>query len=161
MSTASIGTPSNRITPPSMAAALRSDAAYQAFWLLRIGFTVAPIVFGADKFANLLVNWERYLAPWVRDLSPLTATGTMHLVGVIEIVAGVAVAVKPRYGAYVVAAWLAGIVVDLLTYSGYYDIALRDFGLMLAALTLGRLASRYDPPLAAAMRDHSRRDAHA
>jgi uncharacterized membrane protein YphA (DoxX/SURF4 family) len=124
---------------------LAADPAYQAFWLLRIAFTVAPIAFGADKFANVMVDWEKYLASWIRDISPFTASGTMHVVGVIEIVAGVFVAVKPRYGAYVVAAWLAGIVVDLLTYSGYYDIALRDFGLMLGALTLARLASKYDP----------------
>lgn len=125
---------------------LSGDPAYQSFWLLRIGFTVAPIFFGADKFANVLVNWEKYLAPWIRHLSPFSATNTMHVVGVIEIVAGVLVALKPRYAAYVVAAWLAGIVVNLLTYSGYYDVALRDFGLMLAALTLARLASKYDPP---------------
>jgi uncharacterized membrane protein YphA (DoxX/SURF4 family) len=128
----------------SAAEALRSDPAYQSFWILRIGFTVAPILFGADKFANVLVNWEKYLAPWVRDISPFTATGTMHVVGIVEILAGLAVAVKPRYGAYLVAAWLGGIVVNLLTYSGYYDVALRDFGLMLGALTLARLASRYD-----------------
>jgi uncharacterized membrane protein YphA (DoxX/SURF4 family) len=125
---------------------LAGDPAYQAFWLLRVGFTVAPILFGADKFANVMVNWEQYLAPWIRDLSPLSASGTMHVVGVIEIVAGLSVAIKPRYGAYLVAAWLGGIVVNLLTYSGYYDIALRDFGLMLGALTLARLASKYDPP---------------
>jgi len=125
---------------------LRGDPAYQSFTLLRIGFAVLPIVMGADKFANVLVNWERYLAPWIHDLSPLSAVHTMHVVGVIEIVAGVAVAIKPRYGAYIVAAWLAGIVVNLLSYSGYYDIALRDFGLMLAALTLARLASKFDPP---------------
>jgi uncharacterized membrane protein YphA (DoxX/SURF4 family) len=113
---------------------------------LRIGFTVAPILFGVDKFANLLVNWEKYLAPWIRDLSPLSTTHTMYVVGVIEIVAGVLVALKPRYAAYVVAAWLAGIILNLLTYSGYYDVALRDFGLMLGALTLARLASIYDPP---------------
>jgi uncharacterized membrane protein YphA (DoxX/SURF4 family) len=124
---------------------LAADPAYQAFWLLRIAFTVAPILFGADKFANVMVNWEKYLASWIRDISPFTASGTMHVVGVIEIVAGIFVAVKPRYGAYVVAAWLGGIVVDLLTYSGYYDIALRDVGLMLGALTLARLASKYDP----------------
>jgi uncharacterized membrane protein YphA (DoxX/SURF4 family) len=124
----------------------KTEPAYQAFWLLRIGFTVAPIAFGADKFANVLVNWEKYLAPWIRHLSPLSATHTMHIVGVIEIVAGVAVAIKPRYAAYLVAGWLAGIVVNLLSYSGYYDVALRDFGLMLAALTLARLASQYDPP---------------
>jgi uncharacterized membrane protein YphA (DoxX/SURF4 family) len=123
---------------------LAADPAYQAFWLLRVGFTVAPIVFGIDKFANVLVNWEKYLAPWVRDLSPLSTTHTMHVVGVIEILAGVAVAIKPRYAAYVVAAWLAGIILNLLTYSGYYDVALRDFGLLLGALTLARLASIYD-----------------
>jgi uncharacterized membrane protein YphA (DoxX/SURF4 family) len=125
---------------------LKRDPAYQSFWLLRVGFTVAPIFFGADKFANVLVNWEKYLAPWIRSASPLSVTHTMHVVGVIEIVAGVAVALKPRYGAYLVSAWLAGIVINLLSYSGYYDIALRDFGLLLGALTLARLASRYDPP---------------
>ena len=125
---------------------LREDPAYQAFTLLRIAFTVAPIAFGADKFFNVMVNWESYLAPWIRHLSPLSALHTMHIVGVIEIVAGVAVAIKPRYGAYLVAAWLGGIVVNLLSYSGYYDVALRDFGLMLAALTLARLASKYDSP---------------
>jgi uncharacterized membrane protein YphA (DoxX/SURF4 family) len=125
---------------------LRGDPAYQSFTLLRIGFTVLPIVFGADKFANVLVNWERYLAPWMAHLSPLSKLHTMHIVGVIEIVAGIAVAIKPRYGAYLVAAWLAGIVVNLLSYSGYYDIALRDFGLMLGALSLARLASKFDPP---------------
>ncbi len=125
---------------------LASDPAYQGFLLLRIAFTVAPIVFGADKFANVLVDWEKYLAPWVRDLSPLTATHTMYVVGVVEIIAGLAVAVKPRYGAYLVAAWLGGIIINLLTYSGYYDVALRDFGLLLGALTLARLASKFDPP---------------
>jgi hypothetical protein len=127
--------------------ALRGDAAYQAFMLLRVAFTVAPIVFGLDKFFNVLVNWEIYLAPWVNRLMPGTAHQFMDVVGVVEIAAGIAVAVKPRYGAYLVAAWLAGIITNLLTYSGYYDIALRDFGLMLGALTLARLASIYDPPL--------------
>ena len=127
-------------------ARLKADPAYQAFWLLRIGFTVAPILFGIDKFANVLVNWEKYLAPWIRDLSPLSATHTMYAVGVVEIIAGLAVALKPRYAAYVVAAWLGGIIINLLSYPGYYDVALRDFGLMLGALTLARLASVYDPP---------------
>src|SRR5947209_5588195 len=125
--------------------ALKADPGYQAFWLLRIAFTVAPIFFGADKFANVLTNWEKYLAPWIRDISPLSALHTMYIVGVIEIIAGILVAIKPRYAAYVVAAWLGGIIINLLSYSGYYDIALRDFGLMLGALTLGRLASKYDP----------------
>jgi uncharacterized membrane protein YphA (DoxX/SURF4 family) len=130
----------------SMSERLRTDPAYQAFMLLRIAFTVAPILFGLDKFFNIMVDWEQYLAPWINDLSPLSATHTMYVVGVIEMVAGLAVAIKPRYAAYIVAAWLAGIVINLLTYSGYYDIALRDFGLMLGALTLARLASVYDPP---------------
>lgn len=125
---------------------LRSDPAYQSFVLLRVGFTVLPIVMGVDKFVNVLVHWESYLAPWIARLSPLSATGTMRVVGVVEIVAGVFVGLRPRYGAYVVAAWLASIIVDLLTYSGYYDVALRDFGLMLGALTLARLASKYDRP---------------
>jgi hypothetical protein len=144
MSTTALDTHRSPVTTASLAASLKQDPTYQAFWLLRIGFTVAPILFGADKFANVLVNWEKYLAPWIRDISPFTATGTMHVVGVIEIVAGLAVAVRPRYGAYLVAAWLGGIVINLLTYSGYYDVALRDFGLMLGALTLARLASRFD-----------------
>jgi uncharacterized membrane protein YphA (DoxX/SURF4 family) len=125
---------------------IRRDPAYQAFLTLRAGFTLAPILFGADKFANVMVNWEKYLAPWIRHASPLSATHTMHVVGVVEIAAGVLVALKPRYAAYVVALWLAGIITDLLSYSGWYDIALRDFGLLLGALTLGRLAARYDPP---------------
>jgi uncharacterized membrane protein YphA (DoxX/SURF4 family) len=125
---------------------LRSDPAYQGYLLLRIGFAVAPILFGLDKFFNVLVHWEQYLAPWVDHIVPGSAAATMRLVGVVEIAAGLAVALKPRYGAYVVAAWLGGIIVNLLTYSGYYDVALRDFGLMLAALTLARLASQFDPP---------------
>ena len=145
MTTATLRTPS-RLGDRAFADRLAADRAYQAFWLMRAGFTVAPIVFGVDKFANVLVNWEKYLAPWIRDLSPLSASHTMHVVGVIEILAGVAVAIKPRYAAYVVAAWLGGIIVNLLTYSGYYDVALRDFGLLLGALTLARLASIYDPP---------------
>ena len=119
-------TPSARLRSSSFAEKLRTDPAFQGFTLLRIGFTVAPIAFGLDKFFNVLVNWEMYLAPWIRNLSPLSATHTMYVVGVIEIVAGVAVAIKPRYGAYVVAAWLGGIVINLLTYSGYYDVALRE-----------------------------------
>ena len=123
------------------------DARYQAFALLRIAFTVAPIAFGLDKFFNVLVDWPIYLAPWINDIAPGSGQDFMYFVGVTEILAGVIVALKPRYGAYVVAGWLAGIVINLLTASGFYDVALRDFGLMLAALTLARLASVYDPPL--------------
>ena len=126
----------------------KTDPAYQAFLTLRVGFTVLPIVMGIDKFFNNLVNWEQYLAHWIANISPFTATGTMHVVGIIEIAAGILVALKPRYFAYLVAAWLGGIILNLLTYSGFYDVALRDFGLLLAALTLARLASRFDPALA-------------
>ena len=117
------------------------DPRVQAFALLRLTFTVAPIAFGVDKFFNVMVRWPNYLAPWINNLMPATGQQFMYFVGVTEILAGVIVALKPRYGAYVVAGWLAGIIIDLLTYSGFYDIALRDFGLMLGALTLARLAS--------------------
>jgi uncharacterized membrane protein YphA (DoxX/SURF4 family) len=122
-----------------------SNPAYQAFLLLRAGFTAAPILFGLDKFFNWMVDWTDYLAPWVNDIVPGSGQDFMYLVGVVEIAAGLLVAVAPRLGAYVVAAWLAGIVVNLLTVDPptYYDIALRDFGLLLAALTLGRLAGAF------------------
>lgn len=123
------------------------DPRYQAFAMLRLAFTIAPIAFGIDKFANILVDWPNYLAPWINDIAPGTGRQFMYVVGVTEVVAGLAVALKPRYGAYVVAGWLAGIIINLLSYSGFYDIALRDFGLMLGALTLARLASVYDPAL--------------
>jgi hypothetical protein len=117
-------------------------AAYQAFWLLRVGFTVAPILFGIDKFFNWTVHWPNYLAGWINNIAPGSAQDFMYFVGGVEIAAGLIVAVAPVIGAPLVAAWLAGIVVNLLTNNPpqYYDIALRDFGLMLAALTLTRLA---------------------
>jgi uncharacterized membrane protein YphA (DoxX/SURF4 family) len=125
----------------SRLAALRAaDPSRQAFLLLRAVFTVAPIAFGLDKFANVLVDWPRYLAPVINDLVPGTGQQAMYAVGVIEVIAGLAVAILPRYGALLVAAWLAGIIVNLLLIPGYYDIALRDFGLLVAALTLSRLA---------------------
>lgn len=144
--------PAGRVTPAGLepgapARGHWADPRYQAYALMRLLFTVAPIAFGVDKFANVLADWPGYLAPWINDISPGSAQQFMYFVGVTEIVAGLAVAIKPRYGAYVVAAWLGGIVINLLTYSGFYDIALRDFGLMLGALTLARLASVYDPPL--------------
>jgi hypothetical protein len=114
----------------------------QALLLLRIGFTVAPILFGLDKFANVLTDdWTRYLAPAFNDLIPGNAADAMHIVGVVEIAAGVVVAFTPRWGGLLVAGWLAGIILNLLIVGGYGDIALRDFGLMLGALTLSRLAS--------------------
>src|SRR3954468_19746946 len=111
-------------------AARRSDPAAQALLLLRIAFTVAPIVFGLDKFAHVLTDdWTRYLAPAFNDIIPGNAADAMHIVGVIEIVAGLVVAVAPRYGALLVAGWLGGIIVNLLIVGGYGDIAMRDFGL--------------------------------
>jgi hypothetical protein len=130
---------------------LRSDPTAQAFTLLRITFTVAPILFGLDKFAEVLTNdWTRYLATEFNDILPGSAQDAMYMVGVVEIVAGLVVFVSPRFGSLLVAGWLGGIIVSLLLVGGYGDIALRDFGLLLGALTLFRLASAYsDHPKAA------------
>lgn len=123
---------------PATRAGVGTDRAYR---LLRTVFTVAPIAFGLDKFAGLLTDWEQYLAPWVDDIVPGTAHEAMLLVGVVEVVAGIAVAVAPRLGALLVAAWLAGIIVNLVSMGAYYDVALRDFGLLISALALAALAS--------------------
>jgi hypothetical protein len=130
-----------------MVAHTRSDArtthdtaVHQAFWLLRAGFTALPIVFGLDKFADVLTDWSRYLAPQLDELLPGSAHQAMLAVGVVEVAAGLLVAVAPRIGGWVVAAWLAGIIVDLLLLGDSYDVALRDLGLLLGALTLTRLA---------------------
>ena len=127
------------------AAAWRTNPVAQAFWLLRLGFTVAPILFGLDKFAHVLVDWDRYLAPEFADVLPWTTHELMYAVGAIEIVAGLVVALRPRFGGYLVAAWLGGIIVNLLMQADFYDIALRDFGLLVAAVALARLAVRYSP----------------
>jgi hypothetical protein len=140
-------TTAGRAAPGFLATVRERDAGYHAYLMLRLAFTVAPIAFGLDKFFNVMVDWPVYLAPWINDVMPGSGQDFMYVVGGVEIVAGVLVALKPRYGAPVVAAWLAGIVVNLLTASGFYDVALRDFGLLLAALTLTRLALAYDPPL--------------
>src|SRR3954452_14653595 len=121
---------------------LRRDPAAQAFLLLRIAFTVAPILFGLDKFAGVLTDdWTKYLAPEFNDILPGSAQDAMYLVGVVEIVAGLVVLVSPRFGGLLVAGWLAGIILSLLLVGGYGDIALRDFGLLLGALPLSPLAS--------------------
>ncbi len=138
MTAATLNRPEHQTRPNDLA-----DPAYQAFWLLRIGFVVAPLLFGIDKFAHVLVNWDRYLAPEFTDLFNAQAHTLMYGVGVIEIVAALVVAVKPRFGGYLVAAWLGGIILNLLLMADYYDIALRDFGLLLAALTLARLAAAF------------------
>jgi hypothetical protein len=130
---------------PQRDVALRNPV-FQAFLLLRLGFTVAPVAFGLDKFFDVLVDWDTYLAPRLDRLVPGTGHQAMLAVGVVEVLAGLLVAIRPRYGAPVVVAWLAGIIVNLLLIPGYYDIALRDFGLLLGALTLFRLATVFDRP---------------
>lgn len=124
----------------------RDVGATQAFFLLRTVFTIAPIAFGVDKFFGLLTDWEDYLAPWLDGLIPGTAHEAMLALGVIEIAAGVAVAVAPRFGGLLVAAWLGGIILNLVTMGEYYDIALRDFGLLVAALALSLLAAGRGTP---------------
>ena len=132
-----------RSLPTSVHSDRLAEPGYQAYLLLRVVFAVAPILFGLDKFAGVLVDWDGYLAPWINDIVPGSAADAMYAVGVIEIAAGVIVAIAPRYGAPLVAAWLGGIIFNLLTYSGYYDIALRDFGLLVGALALWRLSVEY------------------
>ena len=138
-------------TSSANVAALRSDSVsttspgYQAFLILRTAFTVAPIVAGLDKFFNVLVNWEQYLPAFIKNLTGGHGHELMLAVGVIEVVAGLGVAFKPRLFAYVVSAWLLLIVVNLLMIPGYFDVALRDFGLALGALALARLSQEYDP----------------
>ncbi|GAA1157638.1 hypothetical protein [Ornithinicoccus hortensis] len=135
-------------TSPSSSAALdrtRRDPALAAFWLLRLGFVALPLVMGLDKFTNLLADWPDYLAPWMVDLLPFAPSTAMYVVGVVEVVAAVSVAIRPRWAAWVVAAWLGGIILNLLTYPGFYDVALRDVGLLVAAAALGLLSMTYDP----------------
>ena len=117
---------------------------YQAYQILRAGFTAAPIIAGLDKFFNVLTNWTQYLSPMAGSILGGASQQFMYLVGVIEIVAGIGVFLKPKIFAYVVAAWLALIIVNLLLIPGYFDVALRDLGLLLGALALGRLSSIYD-----------------
>ncbi len=136
----------DRAVVPGVTAHRLDNPAFQAFTLLRIGFTVAPILFGLDKFLDWLVDWRIYLAPEINDLVPGNAHQALLAIGVVEIVAGIVVAVRPKFGGYLVAAWLAGIITNLLLQADFYDIALRDFGLLLAALTLARLATAFDRP---------------
>ena len=124
-------------------AASTSSPAYQAYWILHVGFTVAPILAGLDKFLHLLVNWDQYLPGVVANASPIQPHTLMLIVGVIEVVAGIGVWFKPRIFAYIVAVWLVVIIMNLLLIPGYFDIALRDFGLFLAALALARLSQQY------------------
>ena len=123
---------------------VHSGPAYQAYQILHIAFSVAPLIAGLDKFFNYLTNWSKYFSPAVQQYSPLDALTTMKVVGAIEIVAGFLVAFRPKIGAYIVAVWLLGIIINLLLIPGYFDVALRDLGLCLGALALGRLSEEYD-----------------
>ncbi len=133
------------LTTPTSRRDVTPSGARQAYLLLRTVFTVAPIAFGLDKFFDFMTDWEQYLAPWVNDIVPGSAHQAMLAVGGVEILAGVLVGIRPAVGAYVVAAWLLGIIANLLSIGDYYDIALRDFGLLVAALALARLAAPAGP----------------
>ena len=133
----------NTTIDQSHTGASTSSPAYQAYWILHVGFTVAPILAGLDKFSHLLVNWDQYVPGVVANVSPIQPHTLMLVVGVIEVVAGIGVWFKPRIFAYIVAAWLGVIIINLLLIPGYFDIALRDFGLFLAALALARLSQQY------------------
>jgi hypothetical protein len=128
----------------NIASTAAGSPAYQAYQILHFGFTVAPILAGIDKFLHLLTNWDQYLAPTVNNILGGNGHIFMQAVGVIEIVAGVGVFIKPKIFGYVVALWLLGIIVNLLMIPGYFDIALRDLGLAFGAFALARLSAVYD-----------------
>jgi hypothetical protein len=134
----------NRASASANTESLAGNPSYQAYQILHFGFTVAPIIAGLDKFLHLLVNWDQYLPPLVNNMLGGHRHEFMYAVGVIEIVAGVGVFLKPKIFAYVVSAWLVAIIINLLSIPGYFDVALRDLGLALGALALGRLASTFD-----------------
>ncbi|MEC5178971.1 hypothetical protein [Arthrobacter sp. CG_A4] len=129
--------------PTTTARKLPAGPERQAFLLLRTVFTVAPIIFGLDKFTNLLTDWTMYLAPVVTSTVPMPAQTIMYIVGVVEIVAGLAVALRPRFGSLLVVVWLLGIIVNLLLLGNFFDVALRDFGLLVGALALNRLSPKW------------------
>ena len=131
------------------------DPSYQAYLLLRVAFVALPLAMGIDKYFNSMVYWPHYLAGWINDIIPGTAQQMMYGVGAVEILAGILVALKPRYASYVVGAWLLGIVVNLFSSGhGFYDVGARDLALMVAAFALACLARKWDPPLALERRLH-------
>lgn len=123
-----------------------SHPSHQAYQILHLGFTVLPILAGLDKFFGILADWDRYLTPLFPQVLGVSPETFLSIVGVIEIVAGLIVFFKPRLGGYLVMLWLWGIILNLLSIPGYYDIALRDFGLSLGALSLARLAVAAEVP---------------
>jgi hypothetical protein len=132
-----------RPAPAARGSPLAARPAYQGYLVLYAGFVALPILAGLDKFFHLLVNWDQYLTPLVTQILPVTAHTFMLVVGVIEIAAGVLVALRPQIGAYVVTLWLWGIILNLLLVPDFYDVALRDFGLSLGALALARLSREF------------------
>ena len=133
----------NRGSAAASTQSLAGNPSYQAYQILHFGFTVAPIIAGVDKFLHLLVNWDQYLPPMVNNMLGGHGHEFMYAVGVIEIIAGIGVFLKPKIFAYVASAWLVLIIVNLLLIPGYFDIALRDLGLALGALALARLSHEY------------------
>jgi hypothetical protein len=155
-----------RFVVDSLADLRRGNPAYQVYLLLRGTFVLAPVLFGLDKFFNWSVDWPQYLAPWINDIVPGSGQDFMYAVGAIEIAAGLTVLVAPRIGGPLVAGWLAGIVVNLLTNNApeYYDIALRDFGLFVAAVAFARLAFAFEGARSGLLTKHrgeAPREAHA
>jgi hypothetical protein len=122
---------------------VHSGPAYQAYQILHVAFTIAPIIAGLDKFFDKLCNWDKYLSDSFANLSPFAVHPTMQAIGIIEVVAGLIVVFRPRIGAYIVAIWLIGIIINLLLIPAYFDVALRDLGLCLGALALGRLSQEF------------------
>jgi len=129
---------------PANSSDIMHNPGYQAYQILHVAFFVAPVLAGLDKFFHLLTNWDQYLAPVVDRMLGGHGHQFMLAAGVIEIIAGIGVLLKPRIFAYIVALWVVGIIFNLLLIPGFYDIALRDLGLCLGALALGRLSSIYD-----------------
>lgn len=127
-------------------ARVKTDPSLSAFWILRLGFVVLPLLMGLDKFANTMTYWPDYLAPWIIAVLPFSAQTAMYIIGSVELVAAASMAIKPRYASYVLALWLLGIIINLVSMGIYLDVALRDAGLLVAALALIRLAGKYDKP---------------
>ena len=138
-----MATTSHEVPTATVPAARWSDPTYQAFRALQVGYVAAPIIAGADKFLGLLTEWTQYLWPGFSDLLGLSPGTFMGIVGVVEIVAGITVALKPRFGGYLVAAWLVGIILNLFLLGDYFDVALRDLGLAIGAFALARLATAH------------------
>ena len=136
--------PAHQVSARPAVRVFEPDPAKQAFYILQVTYVVAPLLAGVDKFMHLLFNWDIYLAPFINNLLGGHGHQFMMVVGAIEIIAAIGVALLPRVFAWIVTIWLWLIIINLLIYPGYFDIALRDFGLSLGALALARLSARYN-----------------